>query len=93
MAMSLYTKNGRPLQESGDSIYSGSGMPVGKRRGDKVFGPDGRYVGTITGGRLVYRSTDSASIGSPFSVASRAGSGRAHAAGSAMWGDEPHIPD
>lgn len=91
--MSLYTKDGRPLQESGDYIYSGSGIPVGKRRGDKVFGPDGRYVGTITGGRLVHRSTDSASIGSPFSVANRAGSARAHAAGSATWGDEPEIPD
>ncbi|UPT92158.1 hypothetical protein HAP41_0000048740 (plasmid) [Bradyrhizobium barranii subsp. apii] len=37
--MSLYTKDGRPLQESGEYIYSGSGVPVGKRRGDKVFGP------------------------------------------------------
>jgi hypothetical protein len=91
--VSLYTKDGRPLQESGDYIYSASGVPVGRRRGDKVFGPDGRYVGTITGNRLVYRSTDSASISSPFSVANRAGSGRAHAAGSAIWGDEPKIPD
>jgi hypothetical protein len=91
--MSLYTKDGRPLQDAGDYIYSGSGTPVGKRRGDKVFGPDGRYVGTITGNRLVYRSTDSASIGSSFSTAHRAGSGRAHAAGSAIWGNEPDIPD
>lgn len=91
--MSLYTKDGRPLQESGDYIFSNSGVPVGRRRGDKVFGPAGRYVGTIVGGRLVYRSTDSASIGAPFAVASRAGSGRAHAAGAATWGDEPKIPD
>lgn len=37
--MSLYTKDGRPLQESGDYIYSGSGVLVGKRRGDKVSVP------------------------------------------------------
>lgn len=73
--MSLYTKDGRQLQESGDYIYSGSGIAVGKRRGDKIFDPDGQYVGTITGGRLVYRSTDSANISSPFSVANRAGFG------------------
>lgn len=91
--MSLYTKDGRPLQESGDYVYSSTGIAIGKRRGDKVFGPNGRYVGTITGNRLVYRSTDSASMGSSFSVAKRAGSGRAHAAGSAIWGDEPNIPD
>lgn len=91
--MSLYTKNGRPLLESGDYIYSGSGTVVGKRRGNKVFGPNGHYVGTITGNRLVYRSTDSAGISSSFSVSKRAGSARAHSAESAVWGDEPDIPD
>ncbi len=89
--MSLYTKNGRPLQTSGDIIYSRSGVPVGKMRREKVFGRDGRYVGTIVGDRLVYRSTDSASIGSPFAAANRAGSAAANAAGSAVWGDEPNI--
>lgn len=54
---------------------------------------DGRYVGTITGDRLVFRSTDSASVGSPFSAANRAGSARANRAGSAVSGDEPDIPD
>ena len=91
--MSLYTKDGRPLQESGDYIYSLLGAVVGKRRGNKVFGPNGRYVGTITGNRLVYRSTDSAGISSSFSVARRSGSARAHSAGAAVWGDEPDVPD
>jgi hypothetical protein len=91
--MSLYTKDGRPLQEVGDYVYSRSGAVVGKRRGDKVFGPNGRYVGTIAGDRLVYRSTDSAGISSSFSVARRSGSARAHSARSAVWGDEPDIPD
>ena len=91
--MELHTKNGRPLQVSGETVYSGSGKVVGRIKGEKVYGTDGRYVGTITSGRLVYRSTDSAGLGSPFSAANRAGFARANRAGSALWGDEPDIPD
>ena len=91
--MNLYTKNGTPLQVSGDKVYSRSGVIVGKIKGEKVFGPDGRYVGTIVNDRLIYRSTHSGSISSPFSSANRAGSARANKVGSAAWGDEPNIPD
>ena len=91
--MELYTKNGRPLQVSSNTVYSGSGKVVGQIKGKKVYGTDGRYVGTITSGRLVYRSTDSAGVGSPFSVADRVGSARVGRVGSAIWGDEPDIPD
>lgn len=54
--MDLYTKEGRPLQVSGDIVYSSSGVPVGRIRNGKVYGTDGRYVGTIAGDRLSYRS-------------------------------------
>jgi hypothetical protein len=91
--MDLYTKNGRPLEVSGDKVYSRSGAVVGRVQRDMVYGPDGRYVGTIVGDTLVYRSTQSAGISSSFSVASRVGSARANRAGSAIWGDEPQIPD
>ncbi len=91
--MDLYTKNGRPLQVSGDRVFSRSGKIVGRIKGKKVFGTNGRYVGTIARDRLVYRSTDSASLGSPFSAANRAGSARANRVGSAIWGEEPDIPD
>ncbi len=91
--MSLYTKNGRPLQVSGDIVYSRSGQVVGRIDGDKVYGTNGRYVGTIVGDRLVYRSTDSAGIGSSFSAANRVGTASANSVGSATWGDEPNIPD
>lgn len=91
--MSLYTKDGRPLQVSGDKVYSGSGTVVGRIKGKKVYGTDGRYVGTITGDRLVYRSTDSAGVGSPFVAANRVGTARANRVGSAILGDEPDIPD
>jgi RNase P/RNase MRP subunit p29 len=91
--MDLYTKNGRPLQVSGDTIFSRSGTVIGRISGDKVYGTDGRYVGTIDGDRLVYRSTDRATIGSPFTTANIAGFARASYAGSAIWGDEPDIPD
>ena len=91
--MSLYTKNGRPLQVSGNIVYSRSGAVVGRINGNKVFGADGRYVGTFDGDRLVYRSTESAAISGSFSVARSAGSAMANSAGSAIWGDEPSIPD
>lgn len=91
--MNLYTKNGRPLQVSGGKVYSRSGQIVGRIKDDKVFGTDGRYVGTIVGDRLIYRSTHSARISSPFSAANRAGTGRANHAGSGAWGEEPAIPD
>jgi hypothetical protein len=89
----LYTKNGRPLTRSGDNLYSRSGTHVARLKGNKAYGPDGRYVGTLSGNRLVYRSTDSAAISSPFARSNRAGSAAASAVGSAIYGDEPPIPD
>jgi hypothetical protein len=74
-------------------VYSRSGQVVGRIRGSKVYGPGGRYVGTVSGDRLVYRSTESAGISSTFAAADRAGTARANRAGSAIWGDEPDIPD
>lgn len=85
----LYTKNGKPLAVSGDDIFDRSGRHLGRRRGDKVYGPDGRYAATIVGDTVVYRSTDSAAIGSSFARSARAGTARASRAGSAPWGDEP----
>lgn len=91
--MSLYTKDGRPLQVAGSIVYSQSGKVVGRINGSKVYGTSGRYVGTIDGDRLVYRSVDNAGIASSFSAANRVGSAQASAAGSAIWGEEPDVPD
>ena len=91
--MNLYTKNGRPLQVSNDIVYSKSGKVVGQIKGKKVFGTNGRYVGTIDGDRLVYRSTESAEMSSAFSTANRVGTAQANVVGSAIGGDEPAIPD
>lgn len=89
----LYTKSGRPLRRSGDNLFARSGTQVARVRGDKAYGPDGSYVGTIVGDRLVYRSTNSAGIGSPFAPSSRAGIASANRAGSGLSGDEPPIAD
>lgn len=89
----MYTKNGKPLKVSGDKVYSRSGAVVGRIKGSKVYGPGGNYVASIVGKRLVYRSTQANSISSPFASAPRAGSASANMAGSAVWGDEPNIPD
>ncbi|HAQ41996.1 MAG TPA: hypothetical protein DCM73_14965 [Clostridiales bacterium] len=91
--MGLYTKNGRPFQVSGTTVYSRSGEVVGRIKNEKVYGINGQYVGTIIGDRLVYRSTDSAGVSSSFATANRAGAASANRAGSAVWGDEPDIPD
>ena len=82
--MGLYTKDGRPLQVSGDKIYSRSGTIIGRIKGNKVYGPEGRYVGTIVDDRLVYRSSQSGTLSSSFSAANRAGSGLASRAGSGL---------
>jgi hypothetical protein len=89
----LHTQEGRPLKRSGDRLFARSGIEVARLKGDKAFGPDGRYVGTIVGNRLVYRSTHSARIGSSFSPSQRAGTASANRVGSATMGDEPPIPD
>lgn len=89
----LYTKEGRPLRQTGDDLFSQSGTHVAKLKGKKAYGPDGQYVGTLVGSRLVYRSTDSASIGSPFAQRAHAGTANASAVGSALLGGEPPIPD
>jgi hypothetical protein len=91
--MNLYTKNGRALQVHGGKVYNGSGQVIGRIKQDKVFGTDGSYVGTIVNNRLVYRSTHSAGISSPFAAANRAGTSRANRAASTTWGVEPEIPD
>ncbi len=91
--MSLYTKNGKPLQTRNDKVYSRSGKIVGKIKGSKVYGTNGRYVGTIVGDRLVYRSSQGATMGSSFSAGSIGGSGLANRGGSGIWGEEPNIPD
>lgn len=91
--MDLYTKNGKPLQVSGDTVYSKSGKVVGRIYGDKVHGTNGRYVGSIVNDRLVYRSTQSSTVRSSFSASNRGGIGKGNRGGSGIWGDEPNIPD
>jgi hypothetical protein len=90
----IYTKNGQPVEVSGDQVFSRSGKYVGRLDGDRLYGPNGRYIATLDGDRLVYRSTDTAQISSAHAPsANRAGSASARAAGSAIWGSEPEIPD
>jgi hypothetical protein len=90
----IYTKDGRPVQVSGDQVFSRSGGYVGRLDGDALYGPDGRYIATLDGDRLVYRSTESARVSSAHAPsANKVGSALARSARSAMWGSEPGIPD
>lgn len=89
----MYTLNGRPLKVDGDDIFSASGEHVARLRNGKAYSSNGDYVGTVVGDRLIYRSTESATISSPFAQRASAGFSAADAAGSAQWGDEPPISD
>lgn len=90
----IYTKNGRPLKVSRQDLFSRSGKHVARMRDGKAYGPDGRYVGTIVNDdRLIYRTTNSASISSPFAPRASAGHAYANHAATAAWGEEPPIPD
>lgn len=88
----LYTKNGRPLQRSGDQLWSGSGTYLGTIRGKYVFNTSGQYAGTVDGDRVVYRAVDSARIASPTVAAPRAGLALAPAVPAAILGEEPQFP-
>ena len=87
----MHTKNGRPLRLSGDRVFGPSGRQIARIKGNKAFGPDGSYIGTVVGDRLIYRSTDSASLGGPFVPALRVTSASANRVPTAMWGEEPPI--
>lgn len=89
----LYTRNGRPLQLTGDQLHSRSGHYLGHVRHGKAFDPTGRYCGTVIGNRVVYRSIDSASTSSPTTAADRTASTRANQARSSLWGHEPPFED
>jgi hypothetical protein len=45
----IYTKNGGPLTQSGNNLYSRSGKHVARLRDKKAYAPDGRHVGTLVG--------------------------------------------
>jgi hypothetical protein len=88
----LYTKKGVPLQVQGDVVWDKAGRYVGRIQRSKVYGPRGRYIGTIVEDRLIYRSTDSATLGTASApMANVAGSAAAHLAAVATWGDEPQL--
>ncbi|WP_242165617.1 hypothetical protein [Lysobacter sp. M15] len=89
----MHTKNGKPLQVSGSTLYSAAGQVVGRMREDKLFGLNGRYVGTVVGDRLVYRSSDSARVAPGFASARCAPRSLPSRPRSAVRGDEPVIPE
>lgn len=86
----LYTKQGKALRVDGDDLIGRAGH-VAKLHGGFAFAPDGRYVGTVVGDRLIYRSTDSAHLRAPFVRRATAGHAYADRVPTAAWGEEPPI--
>jgi hypothetical protein len=89
----LYTRSGRLLQRWGNHLHSRSGRYLGQVDNGKVFGPDGRYCGTIVGDRVVYRTIDSAATRAASAVETCPASPHANRMGSAIWGIEPPFAD
>jgi hypothetical protein len=87
----IHTRDGEPLARGGDDLFDASGRHVARLRGAKAFGPDGRYLGTLVGDRLVYRGTDSAVIGPPFTRRVGSPFAQARTVGSALLGQEPRF--
>ena len=90
----MHTKNGRPLQASGSTVYTGSGQVVGRVRDARLFDQDGRYVGTVVGDRLVYRAAERTKVAPAFTAAKCPAKALDHRARLAMLrGDEPTLPE
>jgi hypothetical protein len=91
MATMLYTKNGVPIRQSGSDLFDCRGRQVARMHGNKAYGPDGRYLATLTGNRLVHRSADS--VSRPFSFTPRhvVGFSVVSVVGVAISGDEPNF--
>jgi len=90
----MHTKNGKALQVNGSTLYTGSGYVVGRIRDARLFDQDGRYVGTVVGDRLVYRSAERNKVAPGFTAAkcpARALKDRARV--SMLRGDEPTLPE
>jgi len=89
----LYTRGGRLLQLLGNNLHSRSGHYLGQVHNGKVFDRNGRYGGTLVGDRVVYRTVDSAAVGTASDAASCAASTHANRKGSGLWGVEPPFAD
>lgn len=88
---SLYTKNGVPLKLQGSAVFNPSGENFGYLQGDRVYDLQGGYRGTVVSGRLIYRSTDSVTMGSARAATAGTASASASVSATAAWGDEPNI--
>ena len=93
MSDTIYTKKGRPLRRTGDDLFSKSGEHVARIKRRKAYNTQGKYVGTLTGDRLIYRSTDAATMSSPFARKASVGFATVNRVGTALWGEEAPIPD
>ena len=87
--MIIFTKNGVPINLSGDELFDGSGKQVARLKGDKAFGPSGRYIATLVNDRLIYLASDSELVGSTFKPRTVAGFSVANIAGITTSGDKP----
>jgi hypothetical protein len=88
----VFTKNGRPLLREDDDLYGTSGTHVARLQDGKAYDTNGRYVGTLEGERLLYRMTDSFTIGPLFARTAHAGFTRDPGVVFETMDDEPSLP-
>jgi hypothetical protein len=89
MTTMLYSKNGVPISQSGRELFDARGRQVAQVQGDKAYGPDAKYIATLTGGRLVHRSSDGPSRIASITPRQVAGFSVSSVVGVAIYGDEP----
>lgn len=89
----LYTKNGKPLQLVGDSLYSKSGAYLGRVQGGKTYHPTGRYAGTIINDRVIHHVEHSAALIGPSMSGPRMPILKLNSVPAAAIGDEPTFQD
>lgn len=86
----IHGVEGHPYNRQGDDLYDGeTGEWIGRFQGDEVVNGHGQYVAQLVGGRIGRSTSRSGGQrGAGGARASMAGTGAAHAAGTALAGFE-----
>ena len=89
--MIIYTRDGVPINRSGDDLFDASGKQVARLERDKAFAPNGSYVATLANDRLIFFVNDSQQTGSKFNPKTVTGFSETNIAGFSTYGDEPEF--
>jgi hypothetical protein len=88
----IHAPSGRQFIRDGDDVFTGTGAHVARITGTVAHASSGRYVGTLEGDLLAFRSTDRESTGALYVRGSHPGFAHGGEAPQTLSGeDEPWI--